>query len=298
MARSYNFAVLRLAPENARNEVINIGVIIFAEDRLIARFSKGLEKARVISAALEPAMIEDLVQSLETIDEETRNLGILDPKSRLQALTNIRPLQLNYAGNFVAESAGIFENRISSILKALVDPEPAPRRPKVKRSKLLTQVKQTFKRERILARKNEGLSSHRILAGYELDEGIIADLVLKNGALHVIETVDASSDLETAKKAIAEIAVSALILERARMKFEGQELHGRLVYEANASLERIARPALDAVAHQGAALVNWSSFSDQKRFIEEISSLAIPLETEHKGSQSRTALVMGKLKFH
>ncbi|MEI9916617.1 MAG: hypothetical protein WDN29_13405 [Methylovirgula sp.] len=135
---------------------------------------------------------------------------------------------------------------------------------------MLTQMKQTFKRERILAKKNEDLSSHRLLANYELDEGIIADLVLKNGAMHVIETVDASSDLETARKAIAEIAVSALILERARMKFEGQELRGKLIYEANSNLERIARR-------------NW---------------LATPLSSSNQPFPGNTPVIMGKLKFH
>jgi hypothetical protein len=44
-------------------------------------------------------------------------------------------------------------------------------------------------------------------------------MVLQNGSFHVVETVDATGDESSFRKTITEIAMSALILERARMKF-------------------------------------------------------------------------------
>ena len=113
----------------------------------------------------------------------------------------------------------------------------------------------------------ENLDSHRIISNYEIAEGLEADFLLKNGAMHVIETVDASDDHTSARKIVSDIAVSALVLEQARMTFGENAARSNLVYDASSTLERIATPSLDAAAHQGAVLVNWASGDDRRRYI-------------------------------
>jgi hypothetical protein len=61
---------------------------------------------------------------------------------------------------------------------------------------------------------------------------------------------------DSLRKAISEIGVAALVLERARMKFGDDQTHAKLVYSASLLLEKIARPSLDAAAHQGTQLIN------------------------------------------
>ena len=131
-----------------------------------------------------------------------------------------------------------------------------------------------------MAKKDEDLSSHRILTAFELDDGLVADLVLKNGSMHVVETVDAASEDETAKRAISEVAVSALVLERARMRFGKDNTKAKLVYSASANLERVARPSLEAVENQGAQLVNWESADDRTKFIHSMAMLATPIPSK------------------
>lgn len=115
-----------------------------------------------------------------------------------------------------------------------------------------------------------------------MDDGLVVDLVLRNGAYHVIETVDATGDEHVLRRTISEIAVSALVLERARMRFGEQSTRAKLVYSATPGLERVARPSLDAAEHQGAELVNWSSTDDRNRFVQMVSSLATPIEKKRK----------------
>ena len=108
-------------------------------------------------------------------------------------------------------------------------------------------------------------------------------MILRNGVFHVIETVDASGDEHGFRKAITEIAMSALVLERARMKFGESETKARLVYQASSALEKIATPSLDAAEHQGAlTLINWLSINDRNSFVKTISSLATPLADKKK----------------
>jgi hypothetical protein len=213
---------------------------------------------------------------------QARESGILEHEARLEGLTRIGPLELSQFGTFTAENQSFYEQRIAAIMQMLVEPEPAVTRPKVKKTKLFTRLKKSFSDEGVLARETEGLDSRRIVMAYELDDGLVADMVLRNGAYHVTETVDASGDEHSFRKTVSDIAVSVLVLERARMHFGENSTKGRLVYTASTVLERVARPSLEAAQNQGTELINWESSSDRKSFVHLLSSMATPVEKKTK----------------
>jgi hypothetical protein len=282
MARSYNFAIIRLAPDDGRDERMNVGLVVFNDGSLDVRTPPKLDKVRAISAAADPEVLRALISSLADIDARFRDTGAGTIAARRAAIGSVGPLQLSDIGSFLAETASDYEDRLSSIIRTMILAEPAPRKVREKRSKLLKQVKGMFRQERVLAKRDEDLSSHRIVSGFELDEGLVADLVLQNGALHVVETVDASGDEGSLRKAISEVGIAALVLERARMKFGDDNVKARLVYSASASLERVARPSFDAAAHQGAELVNWASADERNKFIHSMAMLATPVPSTAK----------------
>lgn len=289
MAHFYKFAIVRLAPDDARDERINIGALVLNEQSLDVRISKRLEKVRAISAALDVSMLRELVNNLNSFDQRIRDSGV-DEIARIKMLSRIGPLSLSNIGTFEAADAQNYENRIAAIFKAMVDPEPSLPRFREKRSKLFSQVKTLFRQERVLAKKDETIDSHRIVPSYELDEGLVADLVLRNGSYHVVETIDASGDGESLRRAIGDIGIAALVLERARMKFGEENTKARLVYSASASLERVALPALQAAAHQGAELTNWANADERTKFVSSLSSLATPIENKRRGKSVRFAM--------
>jgi Protein of unknown function (DUF3037) len=294
MARSYSYAIIRLAPDDARNERINIGMAVFDDGKIDIRTSMGIAKVRAISGAIDPDLLRELIAKFPELNARLQDAGIDDLDARLKLMRS-GPLVLSQSGTFIAESAVSYEDRIASILKAMVDPEPAPRRLREKRSKVLSQVKKVFRRERVLARKDEDISSHRIVSNYELAEGLTADLLLRNGAIHVVETVDATGKDISLRRTVADIGVAALVLEQARMKFEDPTTKARLVYNVAAALEHFARPSLDAAAHQGTELTNWASAEEQKKFVSELVSLAVPLE---RSSTRVPPFVGGQAKLH
>ena len=277
MKHCYKFAIVRFAPNNARDESLNIGAAVFSEHGVDVRLTKRLEKLRCISAALDLNTLRQLVENLRDLDYKA--LNAMDTISeRVRKFGEQGSIRLSNIGTFVAESATTYELRIDSILKAMVDPEPSLKTQKVKRSRLISQMKSFFRQERVLARADEGLESHRILSSYAMDEGLIADFVLKNGSMHIVETIDAAGSENTLRKAIGDIGVASLVLERARMKFGDNKTNGLIVYSASAVLERVAAPALAAAAHQGARLVNWESADDRISFVHLLSSLATPYQ--------------------
>lgn len=139
----------------------------------------------------------------------------------------------------------------------------------------MTSLKAAFRDEKVLAKKGEGLDSHRIVANEPLAEGLTADLALRNGAMHIVQTVDASNT-ERARKAIQEIGISALVFEQARIRYDNMETRPRLVYSANSQMESSISAALNVAEHQGADLINWESRDDRTRFVVDLSSLAEP----------------------
>lgn len=282
MARWYNFAIATLAAHSARNERLNVGIIIFQKDALDVRPAKNLDKIRAISAAIDTENLRASLLRLGSLDGVVRHDDNLNDDDRLVGLRSISAFELSPLNCFEAHSDVAYEQAISDILTKFVEPEPALLRKSIRRSRLLSSLKAAFKDERVLARRGEDLSAHRVVSGWQLAEGLSADLVLQNGAMHVIETVDAQSDELTLRKIISDVAVSALVLEQARMTFGDQATKARLVYSASSANEAIVTPSLLAAEHQGAQLINWASQDDRLRFISDIACLATPIEKPSK----------------
>ena len=281
MAHSYRFAVVRLNSAESRDERLNVGLVIANGDTLDVRVARRLDKVHAISSALDSEDVRSLLEGLASQDEGLRQ-QISDVDERMRALFRVGPVSLSELGSFSAETAESYETRVASVMRALVEPEPSAPKVREKRSRLLTQVKQAFRRERVLAQRGENIEAHRLVSAFAIDEGLTADLALRNGAMHIVETADATGEQDALRKAVAEIAVSALVLERARMKFGENETKTKLVYSASSSIEKAAIPSLDAAAHQGTELVNWLSAHDRERFINSLSSLAEPVPRKRK----------------
>jgi hypothetical protein len=276
MARSFKFAIARFTSGGSRDERLNVGIVVGHGAEVDVRLAKNLGKLRAISTAIDANVVSELLQNMVDISSQ-------DTADALSVLIseNDGPIAFSELGEFVADTAAAYEERVSSILKALVEAEPSTPRSREKRSRLLTSVKSVFRKERVLAQRGEDLLSHRVVPKYQVDNGLVADFVLKNGAMHVVETVDATGDEAQVRKAVAEIGVAALVLEASRMKF-GQSTTTQLVYAASPALERIAEPALLAAQHQGAKLINWESNADRESFVHMMSQLATPVPRKRR----------------
>lgn len=287
MARSTKYAIARLNAHPARGERLNLGLLIFDENGLDIRIGRRLEKVRAISTALDPNEIRERLLELASIDELLRSQGILEGSARRNALNDLGFVDLSETAEIDSSNAAIYETMIQSLMVNIIEPEQSKVKAAPKRSRLLSVVKDALKRERILAREGDDLSQHRVVPNVQLAEGLVADLVLKNGSMHVVETIDASSPDLSPRKIVTDIALSALILEQARISYGNTETKAKLIYDASSSMEAIAMPSLNAAAHQGADLINWRSRDDQLRFLTHLSSLAIPFETKRVAGKTR-----------
>ncbi len=212
--------------------------------------------------------------------------GHTEPSSRIAHLHTLTPFAFSAPSSFEAPSAHAYNDTVLRLMKLLIEPEPAQAKSSPKRTKLVSVMKAALRAEKVLASPDEGLGDHRVVLNLQVAEGLFADFALKNGAMHIIETVDAASEVISAKKVVSDIAVSALVLEQARMVFGERNTRSRLVYDASPAVERLAITSLEVAAHQGAELINWASAEDRKRFLREIYSSALPREDKKRRDQS------------
>jgi hypothetical protein len=299
MAPSYNYALVRLDAHPSRDERLNVGVIVVRDDGIDVRVPRNLTKISAISAALDAEAVKLAVEELPEIDQYIRGEGAGAICDRLAGLRDFSPFSFSELCTFVAHSEDAYEEALWGILQRLVEPEsPRPKARPKKASPLLSVIKGALRKERILARKGEDLTAHRVVPGMALAEGLYADLVLQNGAMHVIETVDASSEDASLRKVVTEIAVSALVLEQAKIVFGEGQTKPQLVYHASLSIEAAAMPSLNAAAHQGTELINWASRDDQVRFMTRVSSLAVPFEKASRSSKRVHASTQHKFSLN
>ena len=299
MSRCYKYAVARFSAHRLRGERLNIGLVVLKNNVLDVRLPKSLDKLHAISGALDIGLVREVVEQLPNLYSYivTQEDG---DNARLSMLAELSAVDFSPAGELTVSSEAQYEEQVGLLVTNLVEPEPAP--PRVVRSrhtKLLADVKTAFRSERVLARKGEGLEAHRIVANHKIAEGLPADLILKNGALHIIETVDATQNDILSMRLIYSIAKSALVFEQARMQFGTDGTKPRLVYKASSSLESFISPSLEAAEHQGATLVNWESRDDRVRFVVELSSLAQPVADLGKAADQRLhASIQPKFKLN
>ena len=277
MAPCYKFSLLRVAVSPPRDERLNVGVVIFGDGALDVRLLRSLGKLNALSLAYDFDSVRSAAEMLSNLDRELSGPGVPE-ENRLSALKEVAPFEFSPLAQFTAHSLNAYEQQVSLLLRSFVEPEPAPMKAfRGKGTKLVTSLKSAFKSGRVLAQRGEDLEAHRVVPNVELATGLVADFVLKNGAMHVIETVDASGEASVLIKAIKDIALSALTIEQARMTYGDAATIGRLVYQASAQTEAMAGSALLAAEHQRIELINWASLDDQRKLLTTISTLAIPL---------------------
>lgn len=275
------YAVIQIE-DRRRGERLNAGIAIFTQKGVDIRVARRLEKLRALSNALDLNHVRDLLDDVTAIDFNSVEAGVEDVGERIKRISGMTPLRLQLGGALSVQNNAHYEQIVQRLLRELVDPEPAPTTVVEKRTRLASSFKAALKKERVLARKGEGLAMHRVVPNFAIAEGLFADFVLKNGSMHVIETVDVSSAEISVRKVVSDIAVSALVLEQARMTFGEEKTNSIIVYDASSAIERFARPSLQAAAHQGAELINWASSDDQRKLIVSISTLAEAIPTKRE----------------
>lgn len=199
-------------PYPARAEHCTVGALVFAQDgKARVHLAHNLKKVK----ALDPqANLESLRDSLNALTKE------LNEKHGAWEAFKAGVAGLRFsssAGFFAYTNPEEYERQVQWLLQTAAEPRSAlARKMHQPKSRLFVELKSTFKNYGWLGEKAEDIEDHKVVTHYPVvaDEDLSAEFAMKNGFLHLVETVDFRAGVVSAKR--MEARGKALVFDAAK----------------------------------------------------------------------------------
>lgn len=274
--KTFNFVVLRANPDLLRHESLNAGVVVFDA----ANTCVLIDASKKRLSSLHPDFGRmDLSLWAEQIQSELRKLPEESQRAILPMLCApfIADREL---GKTIGEDAGaqamtLFERLVGNQRATL----PLENRLPVRQTKLTRELRDWFKTSKVFSTKIEDLSRHRVVANYPVSPAsdLYADFALKNGKLHVLETLDLRGVDHLTPALRGGAAIKGITLDEIG---DGDNAIAVIV----ASDYGIARPAISLLSRYADDIYDLSATGEGQRFAEfmakslQCGSMPLPLK--------------------
>lgn len=270
MAHTTSYAILRLTPDEARGETVNVGVVVFLPDRLDVRVQPSSQKIR----ALNPNAPVDALYALPDILNNLFGKGS-DDVLRHHQLQHFPLVTVSPLGRFVADASS-YEERVQSLLERFVKTPARTRQPE-RINRLEQEMRTAFSASKILGVGIDDIDRHRVVPNFPISaaEELYADFALRNGAWHITAVVDfrvGRSSLRGPKKGQA--AIKAVTLDNAVRRFGTDRCVPLTVYTANDVDRQIIEPQLAMLADYSERLFDFAIPEDRAAYMEHMSTAA------------------------
>jgi Protein of unknown function (DUF3037) len=263
MANIFKYAILMAIPDQRRGERVNVGIVVFLNDRIDVRFAE-LSKIRALAGGDWDAYASDvrrrLLEQFETskkAEEVIRTSPRLDPV--FQA-SDLAWLSIN--------SVEEYEGRIKEILTSLVIRPKIEARPKSTR--INTEISRHLKNFKVLANRDETIDAHRVVRDFYIskEEELIADFALKNGGMHITATLD----LRKSHVRLDEAALKAITLDKAKQIYDSK-VKRFSVYAVSEGVQQF-KPHIELLKDYSDKAYNWQDESERTEFTMELQRAA------------------------
>ena len=218
MNSSYHYVILRLAPDDLRGEVINVGAVIFHNNEAPRVVMMAvLNKLRAVDStwgALRLARWASNIQSLAAApglaSEVIRSLG------------RFRFCDPDAVGMFTAESEAEVVRNIAEIKSTYVANKATADRPKrEKRTRLQTALRDQFRNMQVLGETIDDIAGHLVVQNVPVPEypELKSDFVYKNGVYRVTQTFDYRVAPDSIHNKLSEACVKSMAAELAMKSY-------------------------------------------------------------------------------
>ena len=199
-------------PYPNRDERCTIGALVFDEkEQARLHLAGNLRKIRAIDPSCN---IESVREGLRTLADQIN-----------QNKTSWTALRFGFGairfsdnpGFFVYRDLDDYDKQIFALLNLMVEPQKnSVIRDRKESSRLYLELKKTFDQFGWLAKNPEEINSHKVVTNYpiSLEEHLFAEFAMKNGKLHVVETIDFRAGTSSVKR--LEAQGKALVMDFAR----------------------------------------------------------------------------------
>ncbi len=264
MARSFDFAVLRMAPDPARGEALNVGVVVFQPQRVELVFGEVLTRARHFYPSADQSLFDEAVGLFTRLD-----LPSFTTKERHRALSRIGLFELGDLGCFSLEDdrPETYQANVARLVAMFTGRRGQNKRPKGP-PRLTTAVRSLFREEKVLAPAGDAaaIGNHKIVPDWPIPTrpSLKADLALKNRIMRVCEIVELKLELDGPPP--ASLFEGVVTLDVAQREVDAQQRV--LAYRASGPAARVDEALAIARMH-ATTLVNWDVPQERDQFVHE-----------------------------
>lgn len=276
MNKYVNYNIIQIVPDPLRGERMNVGIVLHssAGPRLILRLLPS--RLKVLDPSWGGHNVLDQVSAWETALNRLES-----PELKWSWLKNaMAPLSVTSGeGTIYYETDDELESRIELILSRMVLPLKYSKPKSTKRSKrydLHSQITQWLKQQNIFSKNMMDLAKHRVVSGFPLnvEEEMFAEFALKNGSIHVIETLDFRGHHSYTKSLRNEASHKAMVLDVAVDTLERESQRLALISADDYSE---MKPAISLLNRKATGLLSMESSQDRQWLADFVAkSLHIP----------------------
>lgn len=277
MSLSFNYNIVQIVPDPLRGEVMNVGIALHTTAGPQLRLRLIPSRLKALSPSLGRIAPEEWLDSWQAALARLES-----PELKWSWLTSaMAPLSVNSkVGVIHCEHEEGLEAQVQAILERMVLPQKPSRnapRTRVKRSGLHSQITSWLRSQQVFSRNMQDLINHRVVGNYPLnvDEEMFAEFALKNGSIHVLETLDLRGHAHYTKGLRNEASHKALVLDLAQDTLEGQSQRIALVAADDYSE---MKPAMSLLNRKATSVLSMDSSHD-RQWLADFVAQALHLES-------------------
>lgn len=268
---SLPFSIVRYQIDILRQEVVNVGVVLFEDSGPVVHLAPAQGKL----LALNPNF------SLGRVFDQARRLAdalksLWDDEQTIQQMVAF----FSHGGSLSLTPPGVIQRQdrpiesiTAELLHDLVEPPPKSRIQATQKSRLHTELRNVFREGKILGSRPEDINKHLIVPNFPIDAdtGLFAEFAIRNGQLHVTETIDFRTSSPSAKR--LEAQAKSLLFVEAEEKVGADDLRRYVVVtgasaQVQSSMNLLSRYADDFIVRE--------SQEDWRRYVDAMHRAAMP----------------------
>ena len=265
------FSLVRYQPDMHRQEVVNVGVVLFTPIGSHVSFASNQGKL----LALDPNFrLNRLFDQAHKLHEALKGLheARVPIEDQIRMFSTGGGISLSAPGMINAQGQSP-EALLEELLHDLVSAPTKRRLREPQTSRLHTELRQIFKQARILGSKPGDIAKHLVVPNFPIDPdvGLFAEFALRNGQLHITETVDFRLSTHASKR--QEAQAKTLLLVQALERVGSDDLKRYVVVtgastQVQASMNLLERHADDFIVRE--------SEQDWRRYVDAMHKAATP----------------------
>ncbi|MGZ3767248.1 MAG: DUF3037 domain-containing protein [Mucilaginibacter sp.] len=260
----FDYSIIRYLPDKRRGEFVNIGVLIYHQQRVETYLLANLAKARHLDASLSIKSLDELPELFSSMVKSSPNT-----EHMYSIMSDMGPLTLSQPGYFVANTPEEYSAQVRDIMRDLVTPK-IPASIKRNQGRLITELKRQYQKNKLLAEFGEDIThNHLVATSYQLaDESeLTVDFAQKNGRWHVTQTVDYKIKKDRLQSKFKEVGIKAIGLDQA-LKYLGNDSQRFCIIDVPDEYQSVVQGQINLLSEYADHILNYSSNEDMAFYWE------------------------------